>query len=61
MELPRQEYWSRLPFLFPGDLSDPGSKPVSPELAGRFFMAEPPRKPCKLLIFSEIFSLSKDA
>ena len=26
----RQEYWSRLPFPTPGDLPDPGIKPVSP-------------------------------
>ena len=26
----RQEYWSGLPFLPPGDLPDPGIKPVSP-------------------------------
>ena len=32
-----QEYWSVLPFSSPGDLPDPGTKPVSPELAGRFF------------------------
>ena len=30
MEFSRQEYWSRLPFSFPGDLLDPGIKPVSP-------------------------------
>ena len=30
MELSRQEYWSRLPYLPPGDLPDPGIKPVSP-------------------------------
>ena len=41
----RQEYWSGLLFPSPGDLPDPGSKPVSPELAGRFFTAEPPGKP----------------
>ena len=37
--LPRQEYWSGLPFPFPGDLLNPGIKPVSPAspaLAGRF-------------------------
>ena len=37
----RQEYWSGLPFLPPGDLPNPGIKsvsPVSPALAGRFFM-----------------------
>ena len=34
---PRQEYWSKLPFPPPGDLPDPGIKPRSPGLAGRFF------------------------
>ena len=24
MKFPRQEYWNGLPFLYPGDLSDPG-------------------------------------
>ena len=36
----RQEYWSGLPFPSPGDLPDPGIKPVSlmsPALAGGFF------------------------
>ena len=33
----RQEYWSGLPCAAPGDLSDAGIKPVSPELAGQFF------------------------
>ena len=28
----RQEYWSGLPFPPPGDLPDPGTKPVSPAL-----------------------------
>ena len=40
MESSRQEYWSGLPFPIPGDLPDPGIKPmsfVSPALAGRFF------------------------
>ena len=31
MRFPRQEYWSGLPFPFPGDLPDPGVKPVSPQ------------------------------
>ena len=43
----RQEYWSGLPFPSPGDLPDPGSEPVSPPLAGRFFNTEPPGKPTK--------------
>ena len=34
---PRQEYWSGLPFPPPGDLPDPGIKPISPALAGVFF------------------------
>ena len=38
-----QEYWSGLPFPPPGDLSDPGIKPMSlvaPALAGRFFITD---------------------
>ena len=38
---PRQEYWSGLPFPFPGDLPDPGIKHESPTLAGGFFTTEP--------------------
>ena len=30
MRFPRQEYWSGLPFPSPGDLLNPGIKPVSP-------------------------------
>jgi len=44
MGFPRQEYWSGLPCLPPGDLPDPGIKPEflrSPELAGRFPLAPP--------------------
>ena len=40
MRFPRQEYWSRLPFLSPGNLPNPGVEPVSlmsPALAGGFF------------------------
>ena len=36
----RQDYWSRLPFLPPRDLPDPGTEPasfMSPALAGGFF------------------------
>ena len=29
MGLPRQEYWSDLPFPSPGDLPDPGTEPMS--------------------------------
>ena len=32
MEIPRQEYWSGLPFPSPGDLPNPGIEPGSPAL-----------------------------
>ena len=38
----RQEHWSGLPFLPPGDLPDPGIKLASPTLASRLFTTEPP-------------------
>ena len=44
MEFSRQEYRSGLPFPSPGDLHDPGIKPVSPALAGRFFTTVSPGK-----------------
>ena len=47
MEFSRQEYWSGLPFPSPGDLHDPGIKPTSPALTGRFFTTESPGKPMK--------------
>ena len=48
----RQEYCSGLPFPSPGDLPDPGIKPMSPALTGRSVIAESPGKP--LLIEKEI-------
>ena len=41
----RQEYWSGLTCLSPGDFPDPGTEPESPVLAGGFFTTEPPGKP----------------
>ena len=39
-------YWSGLPFLPTGDLSDPGFEPMSPApLTDEFFTTEPPGKP----------------
>ena len=38
--IPRQEYWSGLPYPPPGDLPGPGIEPgslMSPVLAGAFF------------------------
>ena len=48
LEFSRQEYWSGLPFLPPGDPPDLGIRhkfPASPALAGGFFTTEPPGKP----------------
>ena len=45
MGFPRQEYWTGLPFPFPGDLPDPGMELMFPALKGIFFITEPPEKP----------------
>ena len=45
MEFFRQEYWSGLPFPFPGDLPDPGVKPGSPALQAEAFTSEPSGEP----------------
>ena len=39
------EYWSGLPFPFPGDLPNPAIESVPSALPGGFFTAEPPEKP----------------
>ena len=36
-----QEYWSGLPFPFPGDLPDPGIEPGSPSLQADSLPSEP--------------------
>ena len=41
----RQEYWSGLPCLSPGDLPNPGTKPRSPTLQAYPLLTEPPGKP----------------
>ena len=38
----RQEYWSGLPFPYPGDLPDPGIEPRSPTLQADTLTSEPP-------------------
>ena len=45
MEFFRQEYWSKLPFPSPRDLPNPGIEPMSPALAGGFFITELPGSP----------------
>ena len=43
MGFPRPDYWSGLPFPFPGDLPDPGSN-LCLLFGSRFFTTEPPGK-----------------
>ena len=45
MEFSRQEYWSGLPFLSPGDLPDPGIKPGSSTLQAESLLSESSGKP----------------
>ena len=56
MEFSRQEYWGGLPFPTPGDLPDPGIKPVSPALADGFFTTVPPGKPTEAIKGIETFT-----
>ena len=44
MKFSRQEYWSGLPFPFPGDLPDPGINPRSPKLQADALPSEAPEK-----------------
>ena len=56
MGFSRQEYWSGLPCTSPGDLPDPGIKPVSlmsPTLAGEFFTLAPPGKPTDFVLLTK--------
>ena len=60
MEISRQEHWSGMPFPSPGDLTNPGIKPmslVSAALAGEFFTTVTPETlydvyGCRLIIIS---------
>ena len=45
MGFSRQEYWSGLPFPFPGDLPNTGIEPRSPALQADALTSEPPGKP----------------
>ena len=44
MEFSRQEYWNRLSFPSPGNLSDPGFEPRSLALQADSLLSEPPGK-----------------
>ena len=54
MGFPRKEYWSGLPFPSPGYLPNPGIKPASPALAGRFFTTEPPGEALRKLNYRHV-------
>ena len=59
MGAPRQEYWSGEPFPSPGDLPDPGIKPVAPALQADSLPLSYPGSTMsgKLLILSTNFKL----
>ena len=44
MGFSRQQYWSGFPFLYPGDLPNPGIKPWSPALQTDALLSETPGK-----------------
>ena len=44
MGFPKQEYWSWLTFLSPGDLRDPGIESMSPACQADLFVTGPPEK-----------------
>ena len=46
-----EEYWSGLPFPFPGDLPDPGIKPWSSAMQADALPSEPPGKPIVARLF----------
>ena len=52
---PKQKYWSGLLFPSPGNFPNPGVKPTSPALAGRFFTTEPEGKS----MFCDIFFVER--
>ena len=49
MDFFRQEYWSGLSFLSPGDLPNPGIEPGSPAFHADALPSEPPGKPIIVL------------
>ena len=57
MEFSKQEYWSGLPFPFPGDLPDSGIESGSPALQKDALLSETPEERGKMvqLLFEKIF------
>ena len=51
IEFSRQEYWTGLPFPFPGDFPNPGIEPGSPAVQADTLPSEPQYfKSCPLLV-----------
>ena len=57
MEFSKQEYWSGLPFLSPGDLPNLGIEPGSPALQADTLLSEPPVLNPILLLLLLLFRL----
>ena len=55
MGFSRQEYWSGLPLLSPGDLPDPGIESGSPTLQADALPSEPPGKQFEVLFKIKYF------
>ena len=61
MGFSRQEYWSGLPFPSPGDLLDPGIKPISPALQADYLpLSNKGRSCCTLLLYFSRRLIGKD-
>ena len=60
MEFSRQEYWSGLPFPFPGGLPNPEIKPGFPTLQADSLLFESPGKPGKVRSVLKYLGHSKE-
>ena len=58
MGFSRQEYWSGLLLLSPGDLPNPGIESRSPAWWADALPYEPPGKPCEWCFFSWLHSMA---
>ena len=58
MGFSRQEYWSGLPFPFPGDLPNPGIKPGSPALQADVYCLSHQGSPDSLDVYEWMISVN---
>ena len=59
MGFPRYEYWSKLQFSSPGDLSNSGNEPHLLPMVGGFFTTDSPGKPNTLSTLAIFLPLSE--